>query len=151
MSDSRISKASILRACLIKQELTIDDFEKEAAQIKADITSRDETASQETKSSSERNELLVRMEREIVFLKNELMGLQAIDPTKTNKVVEPGAVVVTDQRIFFISTSIEQVEVNGQSVFGISLKAPIYGNMKGKKKGESFSFGGVNYKILDLY
>ena len=151
MTDARIPKSSILRACLIKQELTIDDFEKEAAQIKSDITSRDESASQAHKGSSERNELLVRMEGEIVFLKNELMGLQAIDPTKTNKVVEPGAVVVTNQRIFFISTSIEQVEVNGQSVFGISLKAPLYASMKDKKKGESFSFGGVNYKILDLY
>ena len=151
MTGSRISKASILRACLIKQELTIDDFEKEAAQIKSDITTRDESASQESKGASERNELLIRMEREIVFLKNELMGLQAIDPTKTNKVVEPGAVVVTNQRVFFISTSIEQVEVNGESVFGISLKAPLYGVMKDKKKGESFSFGGVTYKILDLY
>ena len=33
MSDTHISKASILHACQIKQELTISDFEKEVKNI----------------------------------------------------------------------------------------------------------------------
>ena len=94
---------------------------------------------------------LVRMEHELMFLKNELTTLEAIDEEKPCDEVEIGAVVVTDQRIFFICTSVDVVEVNGQSFFGISTKAPIYHVMKGKKEGDCFEFSGVRYLILDVY
>jgi transcription elongation GreA/GreB family factor len=151
MKDTRISKASILHACTIKQQLTISDFEKEIQTLRSGITSREETASQGQNEGPERNEMLVRMEHELVFLKSELNFLETINPEKISQEVETGAVVVTDQRIFFISTSIELVEVNGQSIFGISTKAPIYPSLKGKKKGDSFTHAGVHYEILDVY
>lgn len=151
MKDTRISKAQMLHACMIKQQLIISDFEHEVKNLRSEITRRDEIASQDHRGTPERNEMLVRMEHELVFLKNELMTLEAIDEEKQSDEVEPGAVVVTDQRIFFISTSVDLVEVNGQSFFGISTKAPIYHTMKGKKEGEYFEFSGVRYRILDVY
>ncbi len=149
--DARLSKASILHACVIKQQLTISDFEKEAAQLRAAVTDQQESASQQPRGASERNEVLIRMEHEVVFLKNELMALEKIDPDRICQKVEEGAVVVTDQRVFFISTSIESVEVNGKSVFGLSVHAPIYAAMKGKTKGERIEFNGLRYRILDIY
>lgn len=151
MKDARIPKTSILEACIKKQELIIADFEKEIEIIRAEITTRDETESQETSRAAGQNELLVRMEHELTFLQNELNTLETINPEKVCEKAEFGAVVVTDQRIFFISTSVELVEVNGTSLFGISSKAPIFPAMKGKKKGESFDLAGVHYVILDLY
>jgi hypothetical protein len=50
--------------------------------------------------------------------------------------VAPGAVVVTEQFVF-IGVSSEKVEVNGESVFGIST-CPIYANM-GIRKEVSFN------------
>ena len=149
--DSRLSKRSILRACIIKQQLTISDFEMEIEQLSSAVTDRQESASQEPRGASERNEVLVRMEHELVFLKNELMALEKIDPERICQKVEEGAIVVTDQRVFFVSTSIESVDVNGKSVFGLSIHAPIYGAMKGKVKGEKIEFNGLRYQILDLY
>ena len=151
MENPRIPKASILHACIIKQQLTIHDFEKEIKSIKVELTAHEESASQEHRGFAERNELLVRIEHELEFLKKELISLEEIDPEKSSTQVEAGAVVATDQRIFFISTSIEQVDVNGFQIVGISLKAPIYPGMKGKKSGESFEYGGVHYRILDVY
>jgi hypothetical protein len=129
MTESRISKNLILHACTIKQQLTIADFEKEIEAIKDEVTAHSETASQEHRGAAEQNSLLVRLEHELLFLKNELMLLESLDEDKISAVVEPGAVVVTDQRIFFISTSIEEVEVNGKNVFGLSTHAPIYAEM----------------------
>lgn len=151
MTDTRISKAQMLHACMIKQQLIISDFEHEVKHLRTEITNRDDIASQAHRGMPERNEMLVRMEHELVFLKNELMTLEVIDEEKQSDEVEPGAVVVTDQRIFFISTSVDLVEVNGQSFFGISTKAPIYHAMKGKKEGECFEFSGVRFRILDVY
>ncbi|OOG76806.1 hypothetical protein [Algoriphagus sp. A40] len=149
--DSRLPKASILHACVIKQQLTISDFEKEILQLSAAVTDHQESASQEPRGASERNEVLIRMEHELVFLKNELMALEKIDPDRICQKVEEGAVIVTDQRIFFISTSIESVDVNGKSVFGLSVHAPIYVAMKGKVKGEKIEFNGLRYQILDIF
>ncbi len=149
--EPRLSKESILRACLIKQQMTIADFEKEMRQMTASLMSHDESVSQDQKSNREQNDLLVRMEGELLFLKNELMSLESIDPSHTCQHVEHGAVVVTDQRVFFISSSIESLVVNGQSVFGFSLHAPIYAAMKEKKKGDLVEFHGLRYTILDIY
>ncbi|MCU0401356.1 MAG: hypothetical protein MUE75_10170 [Algoriphagus sp.] len=151
MTDTRISKAQLLHACMIKQQLIISDFEYEIKNLRTEITRHDDIASQEHRGTPERNEILVRMEHELMFLKNELMTLEKIDEDKQCDEVELGAVVVTDQRIFFISTSVDFAEVNGQSFFGISTKAPIYHLMKGKKEGDCFEFSGVRYRILDVY
>lgn len=149
--DSRLSKSSILHACIIKQQLTISDFEKEVERLKSDVTTKDESESQGSRGSSEQNDLLVRMEHELLFLKNELMTLENIDAGQVCDKIAEGAVVVTDQRTFFVSTSIESVDVNEQSVFGLSTHAPIYTEMKGKKKGEIIQFNGLRYQILDVY
>jgi hypothetical protein len=149
--NSRLSKSSILHACTIKQQLTISDFEKEILRLKSEVTTKDESESQGGRGTSEQNELLVRMEHELLFLKNELMILANIDPDQVCEKIEEGAVVVTDQRIFFVSTSIESVDVNEVSVFGLSVHAPIFTEMKGKKKGEIIEFHGLRYQILDIY
>jgi transcription elongation GreA/GreB family factor len=141
----------MLNACLFKQQLIIADFEHEVKNLRTEITRHDDIASQEHRSTPERNEMLVRMEHELMFLKNELTTLESIDEEKPCDEVEIGAVVVTDQRIFFICTSVDIVEVNGQSFFGISTKAPIYHSMKGKKEGDCFEFSGVRYLVLDVY
>lgn len=151
MSDTHISKASILHACQIKQELTISDFEKEVKNIRQNLTDHDEIASQAHRGSGGQNEMLVRLEHELSFLKKELETLNNLDPNEAKTHVEHGAVVVTDQRTFFISTSIEQVEVNEKSIFGISVKAPIFKVMEGKKSGESFEFNGIRYQIESIY
>jgi hypothetical protein len=149
--NSRLSKSSILHACITKQQLTISDFEKEVARLRTEVTTRDESASQGGNGATEQNDLLVRMEHELLFLRNELMTLENIDAEAVCVEIEAGAVVVTDQRVFFVSTSIESVDVNDHPVFGLSLHAPIYSEMKGKKKGDLIEYNGLRYKILDVY
>jgi hypothetical protein len=45
---------------------------------------------------------------------------------------------VTEQFVFYWCVQ-WKVEVNGESVFGISTKAPIYANMRGLEKEVSFN------------
>jgi hypothetical protein len=147
----RISKAQILQACVEKQQRTIDDFLKEIAELKVQLFEREETESQQQRTSPERQELLLRMEHELAFLNSEMAVLRQINSNLELDEVELGAVVVTNQRTFFISTSIERIEVEGQSVIGISVKAPIYRAMREKKAGQSFLYGGVRFDILEVY
>ena len=116
-----------------------------------EITRGKEMPSQEQAGRTESNELLIRLEHELIFVKQEQTILEGLDVEREFAQVELGAVVVTDQRIFYISSSLETVEVEGISFFGISTQAPIYAGMKGKGVGDTFSFAGVSYRILELY
>ena len=149
--ESRLSKESVLRDCLIKQELTIADFENEIASLRQDIFTHNPEPAEAHPSAVSRGEVLIRLENELDFLKNELATLEELDAQTTFSKVQPGAIVVTNQRTFFISVSIEELEVNGQQVFGLSVNAPIYEVLMGKKKGDSFEFNGLSYEILDVY
>lgn len=148
---TRIDKADIHQACMVKQQELIENFEMEIASLKKEMFAHDFSQSQSDSGSVERNELLVRYENELIFLNNELQILESIDPNEETEKAELGSVVVTDQRIFYVSVSIEQIEVEGQKIFGLSVKAPIYEAISKISKGEKMSFNGVNYKVLDVY
>lgn len=149
--ESRIPKSTILHACIIKQQLIISNFEKEIKNLKDDIYGQDVIPSQGDYSAAERTEVLERYERELLFLQEELKALERINPDVHFDKVQPGAVVVTNHQTFFVSVSIEQIEVNDNIVFGLSIEAPIYQTMKFKKAGEHFSFKNRAYTILEVY
>ena len=148
---TRIDKADIHQACMVKQQHLIADFEKEIASMKKEMFNHDVSQSQGDSGVVERNELLVRYENELIFLNNELQILQSINPSKETEKVELGSVVVTDLRIFYVSVSIEQIEVDGHDIFGLSMNAPIYDAMNQASKGDVITFNRTDYKILDVY
>lgn len=147
----KVDKKAILKGCLLKQELQIQDFEKEISDLKSEIYDHDVIPSQGGVNTTERQEVLARYESELEFLKSELAHLEGIDIKRIHEKAEDGAVVVTVQKIFFIAVSTEEVDVNGAGVFGISTKAPLFLQMKGKMKGEEFQFNHQKFKILDIY
>lgn len=151
MTKPRLSKFLLRAACLHKQNILVTDFEQEISRLTDEITRGKEMSSQEQAGRTESNELLVRLEHELLFVKQEQTILEGLDVEREFIQVELGALVVTDQRIFYVSSSLETVEVEGVSFFGISTQAPIYAGMKGKRVGETFSYAGVNYRILEVY
>lgn len=147
----RLPKTQIMQVCMDKQQQTIADFEHEILALKQQLRNHEETDSQETRPSPERRELLLRMEHELNFLNYELEVLKSINLEEDLSEIALGTVVVTDQRIFFVSVSIERVDVLGEAVIGVSTKSPIYHSMQGKKTGKYFDYGGVRFTILDVY
>ncbi len=65
--------------------------------------------------------------------------------------IGPGAVVLTNNKNFFISIAIEDFFVDGKDFVGLSPKAPIYVAMEGKKAGDSFSFRNMDYTVEDIF
>lgn len=148
---SELSKAAIVRACIQKQEALIKDFEKEVSSIQREILDNDTSQSQGDNSKAERTDVLNTYEKELAFLKDELIYLENLDWKGYNEIAEPGAVVVTDKITFFICVSIEDVIVDKQKVYGISAKAPIFQVMRGKKIGDTFEYNKAEYKIKNIY
>ena len=148
---NRIDKNAILQASIEKQNELINHFEKREAEVNADTFSQNESASQSEDRRAGKYELLKSLGDELAFAQQELAYLNSLDVTKESTNVEPGATVVTDKLTFFISTSSEKIEIDGVTIVGISTRAPIYANMRGLQKGNSFKFNETNYVIEDLY
>lgn len=146
-----ISKESVLAACISKQEELINNFESRVNEMKADAYGHNQSASQSENRTAGKVELLSTLQSELGFAQMEMGYLKSLKTDHVNEVVEPGAVVVTNQRTFFIAVSSEQIEIDGQEIFGISTKAPLYQVMVGQKKGGTFAYNGTEYKIEDLY
>jgi transcription elongation GreA/GreB family factor len=145
------AKEAILKVCVEKQQELIEHFNKRIEDAQADVTSHPESPSQSTEGFNSANDVLHVMEEELAFVKYEMEILRSLDPSHHSDQVERGAVVRTDQRDFFIAVSSEEVEVNGHKIFGMSEKAPLYAQMRGLKKGDTFQFNATKYKILDIY
>jgi hypothetical protein len=148
---NNISKSAILQACMNKQEQLIENFESRVTTTKTDAFSRDHSASQSESRTANNIELLTVYENELAFAKAEYDFLKSFEPLTIKTKAEVGAVVVTNKLTFFISVSVEKVEVDGGVVYGISAQAPIYAAMEGKEKGDKFKYNEAEYEIEDVY
>jgi hypothetical protein len=82
---------------------------------------------------------------------SEFAVLQKVNPNNINKIVEFGAVIITDSCRFFISISAGKIVIDGQIYYAISPMVPLFKVMEGKKKGDSFEFNGKKQIIQDLF
>ncbi|GAB3176485.1 hypothetical protein [Telluribacter humicola] len=81
----------------------------------------------------------------------ETAGLfNRVDFGKEYDTVEPGAVVITDQRNFLVGVAGE-FKCEGEDFIGIVAAAPIYAEMKDRKSGETFSMNQVTYTIQEIF
>ena len=61
-----------------------------------------------------------------------------------------GSIVKTNSAIFFIAISLGKVNLDNLDYFIISIQSPIGQHLKGKRKGDSFSYNDSHYKILEV-
>ena len=97
-----ISKTDILNVCLQKQQALIHHFNARIDEVKAEAFNHTETPSQTDDDTGSSEEMLEVMGQELKLARTEMEILRSIDPADPASQVERGAVVVTDQRIFFI-------------------------------------------------
>jgi hypothetical protein len=76
--------------------------------------------------------------------------LNQFDPAKSCTQIIPGALLVTDNGIFYITISLGKVVVNHQDVLVISYQAPIITALKNTLLGSITTFHGNHYKLLHI-
>lgn len=65
-------------------------------------------------------------------------------------VVEFGAFVCTNHTNFFITAALGKIEMKDITFFAISVEAPLFKAMQGKKVGEEFAFRNNVYQIKSI-
>jgi transcription elongation GreA/GreB family factor len=114
---------------------------------------------EETKSSAgdkyETSRAMINLEKEkveenLLELIKKRLAISAIDPSKVTKMVKNGSLVTSKAGIFFISTSLGKMEIDGNSIFVISPVSPIAQVMLDLTTGDSFDFNGKKNSIVSL-
>ncbi len=148
-------KNKMLEACIKKQQSLLNDFKAriETLMENEGLGNEEEydnnqlaNIAQGIVEANALNDAIDFANREM----NQLLYLKSIHDDVHEK-AEFGAVVVTDIATFFISTSIEQFELEGETFIGLSIYSPLFLKMKGKRKGETFFYNGVTYQIDDIF
>lgn len=145
-------KHHVIQAAQRKLESMIADHKDRISDLRS-ATVRDEV--QETASQSERNreadiDLLDRFSEQAERLEHERDLLGRLDPKSPLDSVQVGAVVWTDQRNFLVGPSLEEFDCEGLSYLGLSIQAPLYKALEGRRKGDQVTFQGVSYALLDV-
>ncbi len=100
--------------------------------------------------------------RAMIQLEQEKMGrqlaetqklqtiLSRINSEKTCKTVQSGALVETDNGLYFIAVGLGKLEVEGSEIFVMAPTSPLAQAMLGKGKGNQIMFGGNTQTILSV-
>ncbi|MDH3708285.1 MAG: hypothetical protein OER04_00270 [Cyclobacteriaceae bacterium] len=150
-TDKLLWKKSILQSAKEKQQAIVNDFRLRIENIlKAEKGISEEGMDLDRQARDDYGKLEVNLlADQLNFAVEEMNLLNKISIEKPlHNQVQFGSVVVTDQeKVFFVSVSLEEFKVDGKEVFGMSTKAPIYQDLKGKITGDSFG----NQTITDLF
>lgn len=147
-------KKKVLETAKKRQQEIVNDFKTRIDDLNGIeyITDEDQHDLDQQAANQSNKELIAVLTKEMNFAQVELDFLNKMivaDEALSNAVI--GAVVVTDKITFYPSVSIENFEVEGKPIFGISKNAPLYKEMDGKGINETFSYRDYTYKILDVY
>ena len=82
---------------------------------------------------------------------NILQILKRINVMKENPEIMLGSIVETDTQDFFVSASLGMINVNDKNYFAISAMSPLFKEMAGKAKGDTFALRDKKYKIKNIY
>jgi len=152
--DRKAFKKKVMEQAIKYQEAIVSDFRTRIKELRdGEQQAQGDKFEYDQQGQEDESAIVInRMADELNFVVEELDFLKQMK-TANNifDEVTLGAVVHTDKMTFFPSVSIENFDVEGESLFGISQKAPIYKEMQGKKKGDTFSLNDRTYKILDVY
>lgn len=141
-------------------EMCNNEVTKRISSIQQAMQNAQAAANDETKSSAgdkyETGRAMMHLEKEKLSTQlSEALkmkkALDQINPDRAEAEVKLGSVVITPVAQYFLSVSVGQIKWEGKTWFAISPASPIGQQMLGKKAGETFSFGGRNFKINEVF
>ena len=71
-------------------------------------------------------------------------------PFGRTAVVEPGAVVIVNNRYFVIALPTQVISIDGIDIIGISVESPLYEAMAGLRTGETFECQQKTFVVTDV-
>ena len=148
-----LRKQHILEAARRKLRENLAEYHERIDELKS-VTINNELAETASQTEGRRDadiELMDTIIEKSDQMKHDLEALEKLDAAEVLQTVQFGSVVITDQRAFLVAISVEEFEVDGINVLGLSTKAPLYLAMKGMRAGDQVGVNGVTYTIKAVF
>lgn len=117
------------------------------------VTMENDLAESASQSEGRRGadvELMNGLGEQLEQLERDMALLGQVEAGAIHEVVSFGSVVHTDRRDLLIATSVEEFEAAGRTYLGLSVRAPLYQALSGKRVGEQATVNGIIYTIRDI-
>ena len=147
-----MNKIALQKVLMSQQESLIRAIQEriESSNTMSDIDETDTIDPEDFSHQTEAGELKIVFEQKLKKAQADLEVLRKIDfsPKKT---AESGAILTTENFHFLLGFASIPFDFENKKIVGISIDSPIYSFMKGKAKGDKFSYSSNNYQILNIY
>lgn len=145
-------KHQLYKKCLELLNQQLDKYHKEMAVVREALESE---SSPSEEDDGGKGEMLIELEKYAKYIQTSEKTkeqLKRIDVSQEHQVITNGSLVETESHFFFVSVALGKLDLEDtKNYYSISIDAPIYSLLKGKKAGDSFSFNNINYKIVNVY
>jgi len=143
-------KERLVEKCIAEQTKVVDNLQNEindAQQQSNDYGQpRDRYDAYKTKLMRQ----IELFSKQLVQANMVLTTLRKIPLDQANERVEFGALVTTNRQKLFVSAGLGKIELDGEVYYAISPNVPVFNALKGKKKGDSVFFNGMEFIVLSV-
>lgn len=146
------TKKKLLDLCLKQVEGRLDEITVAMQQAQEAIESETKSSAGDKYETSREmiQQDLNRYQMQLLQAKKDWILLQKIE-TIAKKIVEMGAIVVTDKTTYFIAVSLGKQQIGEVSLMVVSPSSPIGKLLVGSKVGDYLSFNGTKQLIKAVY
>ncbi|MEI6123316.1 MAG: hypothetical protein WCQ95_06775 [Bacteroidota bacterium] len=148
--DTKELKKKLVDACMVLQKKIADNA---MAEIKDAYENANDYGNPEDWFDTYKMDLLNKSDiysQQLRIALEEIKNLERINTSKSNTIVELGAIVVTNSQKLFIAIGIGKVIIDGELYYAISPSVPLFMAMKGKKAGDNYEFRGKEGTINEV-
>lgn len=143
-----MDKNTIKQALIKLEKQHIDEAEMKYEEfLSGNLLDREETVDNDDQSHHRQSiEISDELEHQAHVHIDHLEVINAIsfDPTD---VIKPGAIISVNDRCIIVAVPHRPFTIDGRHFMGISVNAPIYKSLEGKKAGDTFEFNNKKFII----
>src|SRR5690554_974983 len=143
-------KLKVIDKMISEKEGTLEDFYSNQRNKLNQTTKSDIDNKQYESKSEETIQELEMLNNNVEILEKQIIDLRDIPIDLEMDTVRFGSLVETNKVTMLIGAAHENMDVDGMSVTGISIAAPIYKQMENLKEGDNFEVNGNKYTIIHI-
>ena len=147
----KIDKNALKKVMISNYENIIAELKEELATKKgsSDLDENDTLDPEDYSTQTVSNVMVDLLKEQVAKTKKDLERIQQIDFSLKEE-ANVGAIVTTDMFNFFLGVATVPFLYDHKQIVGVSVSAPIFVNIKGKKVGDTFTFSGHLYTIHSI-
>ena len=147
----KIDKNALKKVMISNYENIIAELKEELATKKgsSDLDENDTLDPEDYSTQTVSNVMVDLLQEQVAKTKKDLERIQQIDFSPKEEAMV-GAIVTTDMFNFFLGVATVPFLYEHKQIVGVSVSAPIFVNIKGKKVGDTFTFSGHLYTIHSI-